>query len=146
MTESQWIARLEVEKAVLESELPHYSLSISGGSACVEGWETTRSGRRFKLRLQVSRYYPDEMPALYVATPSVLPKHGSGTINAEGLSHSWHTRSNGPGGCVRLCHTKSDHWDASRTLVGVIVKGILWLEGYCAHLETGRPISDYFRP
>jgi len=64
------------------------------------------------------------------------------TINSVGSSHEFHTLSNGPDGCVQICHFKSEYWDASKTCVGVLFKGLLWLEAYDIYLKTGMSIAS----
>lgn len=64
------------------------------------------------------------------------------TINSVGSSHAFHTLSNGPDGCVQICHFKSEFWDASKTCVGVLFKGLLWLEAYDIYLKTDMSIAS----
>ena len=69
----------------------------------------------YELEVHLSRDYPDEMPKLYVISPTSLPKHGNqGTVNSCGLSHDFHTRPNGPNGCVQICHFHSSAWVPQR--------------------------------
>ena len=64
------------------------------------------------------------------------------TINSDKTSHEFHTYGNGPNGCVQICHTQKQKWDASKTCVGVFFKGILWVTAYTVHLETGDSIAN----
>lgn len=135
--------RLNLERQLLARELPQFSLRTNGNGAYVTGWQgTSRSGRRYELKLVLPEYYPDEEPELFVVSPHILRKRRGGTVNDEGTSHAFHTLDNGPCGCVKICHDK-DGWDASKTCVSVMMKAICWLEGYEAHLATGRDIADF---
>ncbi len=136
--------RLYLERQLLARELPQFSLHLNGETAYVIGWQgTSRRGKRYQLKLLLPEYYPDDEPELFVTSPRVLRKHGWwGSVNGEGVSHAFHTLDNGPGGCVQICHDK-DGWDASKTCVSVLMKGICWLEAYEAHLATGGDIAEF---
>jgi hypothetical protein len=96
----------------------------------------------FELKLKISNYYPFEMPRLYVVYPSKLWKYKrKGYVNSVEVSHEFHTSSNGPGGCVQICHFSSNNWNSSKTCVGVMTKAILWVEAYCTYLATGISIA-----
>lgn len=137
--------RLDLERQLLARELPQFQLHNIDGNPYVAGWQTTSDGwKTYRLKLLLGPHYPDQMPSLYVVSPLALPNtDGDGTINDEEVSHAFHTLENGPGGCVQICHFKSDYWDASKTCVGVLMKGIVWLEAYEAHLQTGQDIADF---
>jgi hypothetical protein len=137
-------SRLGLEKALVSRELPQFHFYKSGDTAYFKGWQSTSKRlKKYQLKLVLPRWYPDEMPFLYVVRPETLYKYGSrGTVNADGISHEFHTLTNGPGGCVQICHFKHDRWDASKTCVGALMKGIVWLEAYEKHLQTGRTIAD----
>ena len=136
--------RIDLERQLLARELPQFVLQTDAQGTRVRGWQcTTKKDRYYELTLELPEHYPDEAPQLYVTSPMTLWKHRRrGTINAEGTSHAFHTRANGPGGCVRICHDETG-WDASQTCVTVLMKGICWLEGYQAHLATGCDIADF---
>lgn len=137
--------RLDVERALVAKELPQFNFHDMNGGTYVEGWVKIYGSRtEFQLGLFLGRGFPDEMPKLYVASPTKLPKYGGhGTVNSAGSSHDFHTLSNGPSGVVQICHFKSSWWDSSKTTVAVLMKGIYWLEAYCAYLKTGKSISKY---
>ena len=136
--------RLAVEKALVDEEMPQFRFHDPSGDTYLEGEVGTSGGSQFTLRCVLHRRFPDEKPHLYVVSPHNLPKYGGhGTINALGKSHDFHTWKNGPDRCIQICHFKDDWWDASKTLVAVLIKGVLWCEAYTMHLKTGRPISAY---
>jgi ubiquitin-protein ligase len=107
----------------------------------VEGPVQTSDGRRYRIRVPIPPEYPFQEPGMYVIEPAVLRRRTGDTVNSLGGTHSFHTKPNGPDGCVQICHTRD--WDASVTLLKVVLKGVVWLEAYAAHLRTGRPIADF---
>ena len=139
------ICRLDLENQLLARELPQFRLYRTSYDAYVSGWQSTASrSRDYQLKLVLGSRFPDEMPQLYVVSPRTLSKYdGGGTVNAEGTSHSFHTLSNGPDGCVQICHMKPGVWNPACTCVAVLTKGIIWLEAYDAHLKTGRDLCDF---
>jgi len=135
--------RLAFEKKNLEREMPQFRFhNLGPDDSYVEGVQgTSQSSRLFTLRLVLSAWYPDEEPLLLVTHPHRLYKRHSfsSTVNDEGRSHAFHTWENGPGGFVSICH---GDWDPSRSWVGVMLKGCLWLEAYELYLKTGESIAD----
>lgn len=144
MIPSAFQLRMDLEKAIMKSEMPQFRFHQRGDSYFFKGIQRTSTLRHaYKLKLILTHRYPDQMPALYITSPKILrAHHGRETINSMGTTHSFHTLSNGSNECVQICHFKSEHWDASRTCVGVFIKGILWLEAYENHLQTGSSIAD----
>jgi len=137
-------SRIQMEQSIVSHEMPQFRLYDLGDDVYFEGWQaTSKKLNRYRLKLVLPIWYPDDMPCLYVAYPQVLYKQGyRGTINSEGISHAFHTKANGPDGCTQICHSTQSDWDASKTCVGVLMKGILWLEAYENHLLTGRAIAE----
>lgn len=137
-------SRLAFEEAVLRREMPQVRFYNHSEDTYVEGrFGVAGALQEYVLRVVLEDNYPDSMPSLYVVSPHTLFLRDGGTINDLGCSHAFHTRANGPGGCVAICHGSADNWHASRTLVQVFIKGVLWLSAYQAHLETGRPLSEF---
>ena len=134
--------RLSAEKKILERKLPQFKFFNLLGTY-VAGKTKTSDGRMYLLRLDIGKGFPEEMPRLYVVTPFVLPKYGGGTINEEGISHFFHTRDKAPCGEVQICHDALPLWNASKSIFGVMLKGLIWLEGYCQHLKTGKSIAEF---
>ena len=134
--------RILVEEKLVEREFPQFGLQWDGECrAHFEGWQSTSSGKQaYQLRLELEGAFPDVCPALFVWSPITLRTYDGGTVNAQGLSHGFHTLSNGPGGRVRVCLAG---WDACSTCVQVLLTGILWLEAYAGHLATGKPIDAF---
>jgi len=137
-------SRIQVEKAIVVKELSQFQFLKSGNDSYFMGHHTTSTRQNcYQLKLVLGRYYPDQMPNLYVISPSTLFNyHFTKTINSLGLSHAFHTLENGPDGCVQICHFKPETWDSSRTCVGALLKGVLWCEAYDVHLTTGKDIAE----
>jgi hypothetical protein len=137
--------RLALERSILAKEMPQFQFYNMNGDTYVAGWAKTSGGcQSYKLTLVLGPMYPDVMPELYIISPDTLWKYCHlGTVNAEGVSHAFHTLSNGPGGQVQICHFKPDLWDSSKTVLAVLIKGLVWLEAYEAHLRTGKNLADF---
>lgn len=142
-TEKQ-LYRLGLERELVAKELPQFEFHDIEGDTYIEGWVNIYgSSAEFKLRLVLGNF-PDDLPKLFVVSPAKLPKYdGYSTVNYAGSSHEFHTLKNCPGGVVQICHFKRNWWDSSKTVVSVLMKGIYWLESYCAYLKSGRSISAY---
>ena len=135
--------RIKAERKIMVKELPQFKFFKLGNERYFEGWHTTTTSRlKFQLKLPLPKGYPEVLPALYVTCPLTLRKYGGGTINSIGITHSFHTLGNGPGGCIQICHFGTGNWDASKTCIGVLFKGMLWCEAYAVHLRTGLDISE----
>ena len=145
MRSNSQLYRLALEQKILANELPQFSFYDINGDTYVSGWQSTCSHREnYQLKLLLGLHYSDEMPRLYISSPLILPQRNScRTINNIGVSHFFHTLSNGPDGCVQICHTKPELWNPSMTCVAVLMKGIVWLEAYDAYLQTGRSLNDF---
>ena len=132
--------RMEIERTVMRRELPQFSF-YEDDECYFQGWQATND-YEYDLKLVLPRGYPYEMPLAYVISPHTLETYDGETINDMGCTHSFHTLSNGPDGCVQICHTKPTLWDPSDTAFGVFIKMILWVNAYDWHLITGKDIAD----
>jgi hypothetical protein len=83
------------------------------------------------------------MPHLLLISPDKAAKYSGGLIVDEGLSHRFHSRGKGDGGCLEICHCAESSWDPSRNIASVLLRGVVWCEGHCRHLKTGKSIADY---
>jgi len=137
--------RLAAERAVLTKELPQFRFHDPTGDTYVSGPVPLRSaGLTLTLKCVLGSGFPEVMPSLYVTSPVTLWKYRRrGSVNSEGLSHSFHTLDNGPGGVVQICHFKSSQWHSGRSLVGVFMKALWWCRSYEEHLRTGKLLCDY---
>jgi len=139
-------SRIQMENAIMILKMPQFKHYHRGGLSSFMGWQKTSAGNhQYQLKLSLPAWYPDETPSLYVISPQTLWKYGGATVNSVGTSHAFHTLENGPGGCVQICHFNPENWDASKTCVGVFIKGILWLEAYEMHLVSGMNIAEILK-
>ena len=137
-------SRLALEEKIMSRELGNFMFCDRVCNTYVQGLQTTSSCNLYELRLTFPAYYPDQRPSLYVTYPKALRKYRScETLDSLGTSHAFHILGRGPDGSLELCHFNADEWDASKTCVAVLMKGIIWCELYDAHLGTGKDI-DYF--
>jgi len=106
------------------------------------GWVTNIGWRNnYYLKLELSSDFPFRKPSLFVVVPQTLWMIGGiETVNSRGVSHSFHTLTNGPNGCVQICHVRD--WDASMTCQKVLLMGVLWCGAYEEYFRTGRDIKD----
>jgi hypothetical protein len=113
-------------------------------TAHFEGWVNPGADRNpYQLRLCFNPQSPEVVPELYIWKPIILPSFEGGTINAC-TGHSTHTLCNGPEGRIQICHSPSGDWDASKSLIVPILRGVMWLYAYEGHRTTGQLISEYF--
>ena len=120
--------------------------SPDGASYYLWGDHKTNSGNIYTIWGQISNYYPNVRPQIYIYNPNSLKGYGGlKTINSYGISHYMHTLTNGPNGEVQICHWRDDRWHSAITLNKVMIKVVLWLEAYEQHLATGRSISEFVR-
>ena len=133
--------RLAMEEKLLTKYMSGFRFYNKTGDTYVEGRVTPNgSSKCYKLRLDIPPDYPNEMPQLYVTSPVTLWKYGGcDTVNDEGISHSFHTQGSGHGGCVEICTVED--WDASLTSVKLLIMGVMWIEAYTQHLQTGEDID-----
>ena len=135
--------RLRIEKKIVRAELPQFKFVQLGSTPCFEGsYTSTTTENAFTLRVELPDHYPDQMPKLFITSPITLRKSDGGRINDMGASHDYHTLGTGLGGCIEICHFNEASWDASRTCVAVLIKGILWIEAYCLSLINGMTIAN----
>jgi len=143
LTDAQ-VVRLSMESQILRRELPQFRLYYDRySSPYASGWVTTTVERNsYEFELELGEMYPDEQPELYVTYPLILRGYwGHMNINQREASHNFHTCDNGPSGCVQICYDNG--WNAAKTCVGVLLKGILWLEMYEAYLRDGKSIAQH---
>ena len=135
--------RLALEEKLLERYHPDFRFYNPTGDTYIQGWIQTNGSNRYKLCVRIDDDFPYSRPELFVVSPKTLWLYGGrGTINAlESPSHAFHMLGTNADGCVEICHIRD--WDASITLVKVILMGILWCEAYDAHLRTGQDVCDF---
>lgn len=136
--------RFAFGEALVKKYFPGFSLSYDhNGNPYFAGWTGTRGRRNnYKLRLELSEFFPDSEPDLFVESPRTLPMFDGSQINSLGTSHYYHVHAN-KNGYVKICHT--DDWDSSCTCVMALLRGVLWVDGYENHLRTGETIHQYLK-
>jgi len=135
-------SRLQIEKDIVGAELPQFILIKLGKTPCFVGdYCSTATNKKFTLRLELPDYYPDQMPKLFITSPITLRKSNGERINDMGASHDYHTLGTGPGGYIQICHFNEIGWDASKTCVAALIKGLIWVEAYCVSLLTNLTIA-----
>ena len=146
--ENMWnkkqIERLAFEEKLVDKYFSDFNLyHDQNGNPYFSGWTGT-NGRRndYKLKLVLSPFFPDSEPDLFVVSPRPLRMYdGHQLIKSLGTSHYYHLYSNEANDYVKICHT--DEWDASCTCVMILLRGVLWVDGYENHLSTGQTIHEY---
>lgn len=140
-TAEQW-NRINFEEALVNEIFPGFQIFYGSSSFGFTGWITPKAGiRSCELRAEASYDFPYSKVALYVTQPRVLWMYGGkSSINSLGITHDYHTHSNGPDGCVQICHVAE--WDPSMTFVKVLLMGAIYVEAYSIHLLCGDTIAD----
>lgn len=138
---SYYIKRILFERKLIRKHFPQFEL-VKGCVLSFVGWhKTTIGNNRYRMRLVLPHGYPDKMPNLYVTYPRNLHKiHSAKPL--ESYSHAFHTHEVAPGDYVEVCHHTSHSWNANNTSIGVLSKGLMWLDAYEAYLRNGKSIND----
>jgi len=98
----------------------------------------------YQLMLLLPLTYPLEEPTLVVHWPVRLRMYKSNQfINDIGVSHAFHANGIDDDGRIKICHCVT--WDASKSCVGTLFKGVLWLQAYDVHLSSGKSIDESMR-
>ena len=137
--------RLAAEKESFRRELPDfiwYDLA-EAQSTSIRGTYTTSAGSTYSLYVHIGSGYPLTLPSLYITSPNPLYGYGSKTVQSYGTSHAMHVWQSDWNGNVKICHCKTEYWSQSDTLIEVMMKGMLWLEAFEAHKQTGQSIDHY---
>jgi len=133
--------RIAIEQHVVGIETGFF-LSYSAKGPCFIGWsKTSGNGSWYQLQLQLTYAFPNEKPILTILSPKRLFKFNSiEVLNDIGPSHDFHINGTDGNGYLEICHTRN--WDASKSCVGIILKGCLWGEAYDYYIATGVTIDD----
>lgn len=132
------------ESLLLEHGFTHFNFHdrTVRGKTTVQGWHTTAAGNTYKLCIRPTKNFPNEIPYLYVTSPRPLYGYRGKSIQSYGAAHSMHVNQPNWNNYVNICHWKDSHWSAAYTLVSVLMKGMLWLEAFEVHRQTGKKIDD----
>ena len=99
------------------------------------------SDRRYKLRLYLNEDFPNSCPHMAIVYPKNLRTKNNRPLPL--LDKSFHTLGYTVDKFTKLCHFSPDLWTADNTLYQVLMKGIMWIEAYEGHLDTGNPMDFY---
>ena len=137
--------RLGYESYLLKEELPHFSFynPTVAGETTVQGNHTTAANRSYTLCIKIRAGFPEQMPLAYITWPSPLYGYGGKTIQSYGTSHNMHVFAPDWNNYAKLCLVKEEFWTASNTIVGLVMKGLLWLEAFEVHCRTGQNIDAF---
>lgn len=133
--------RLGFEKDLLEKYFRNRVTWIDPtGDTKVEIKVTCSNDRQYTLRIYLPTDFPNSVPDMIVKTPSMCRlTRRDGSALAGSPDHVYGSRD----GCTKICHFKPDLWRSNNTLYQVVMKGLIWLEAYQAHLRTGSNLSTY---
>ena len=133
--------RIEMEEYVVGIETGFF-LTYSKKGPRFNGWfKTSGNGRWYYLNLQMTYAFPNEKPILTILPPKQLNKyHSMQLLNDIGISNAFHINGTDENGYLKICHTH--YWDASKSCVGIILKGCLFCEAYEYYMATGITIDD----
>lgn len=133
--------RLGFEKDLLEKYFRNRVTWMDPtGDTKVEVRVTCTNDRQYTLRAYLPSDYPNSVPDMIVRTPSMsrLKRRDGNELNG----YSDHVLGNRDG-CTKICHFRPELWRDNNTLYQVLMKGMIWLEAYEAHLRTGATLSKY---
>jgi hypothetical protein len=139
--------RLAYEEALIREHMPHFWFRdhAKAGLTTVWGEHVTAANRAYTLCIWIKAGFPYEMPGLYVTSPCPLYGYRGKTIQSwaeEYSSHTMHVWKSDWNDYVKICHTKEEYWNASDTLLSILMKGMLWLEAFEVHYRTGQSIDS----
>lgn len=136
--------RLGLEKHLLEK---YFGSKVSWidptGETKVEVKVICSNDKRYTLRAYLPTDYPNSCPQMIVSSPSSSLRTRDGSV-LDSVSTEYHVLSS-KHGCTQICHFRSDLWRSENTLYQVVMKGMIWLEAYEAHLRTGQKMDKFLQ-
>ena len=133
--------RLGFEKDLLEKYFRNRVTWLDPtGDTKVEVRVTCTNDKQYTLRIYIPSDYPNSVPDMIVKTPSMRKlMRRNGDELCGSIDHVYGSRD----GCTQICHFRPNLWRSENTLYQVVMKGLIWLEAYEAHLRTGATLSAY---
>ena len=132
--------RLGMEKGVLEKYFPNRVTWINPGHQTqVEVRVTCSNDRQYTLRVYLPDDFPNSCPNMVVKSAMLRAYNGVYLHQYPGDNHTGYNID----GYSGICHFRPNLWQPNNTLYQVVMKGLIWLEAYQAHLRTGQPLSKY---
>ena len=136
--------RLAFEKDLLERYFRNSVTWIDPtDNTKVEIRVTCTNNREYTLRIYIPGDYPSSCPQMVVSDPSSCLRKRDGRVmnSASSDNHTWDSKD----GCTQICHYDTSEWTDDNTFYQVVMKGLIWLEAYEAHLRTGNSLSNYLQ-
>lgn len=136
--------RLGFEKNLLEKYFRNRVTWIDPtGNTRVEVRVTCTNDKQYTLRVYLPSDYPSSCPEMIVSYPSSCLRRRDGSLMSgmSGADHILGLRD----GCTKICHFDSSLWKDDNTLYQIVMKGLIWLEAYEAHLRTGHSLNRYLQ-
>ena len=136
--------RLGFEKNLLEQYFRNrVTWTDPTGNTKVEVRVTCTNDKQYTLRVYLPSDYPNSCPRMIVSYPSscLRRRDGSSLSSTNGADHVLGSMD----GCTQICHFDTSLWKADNTIYQIIMKGLIWLEAYEAHLRTGNSLSRYLQ-
>ncbi len=136
-------ARQVMEANILEKYFPRRYAFVGLGSsdAYVDLGLKSNAGNVYRFKILLNSF-PHNVPRVYITYPDDLKTYDGRSLVSLGASHTMHLLSP-MGNMPQVCHFKSEHWHAQRTIYNVALKLRVWMEAYESHLRTGNNL-DYF--
>lgn len=132
--------RLNLEKSVLQREMPHVQCvfkDMDTAHPYVLMPVRTKNGKVYTIRIDLDRF-PNEVPHAFV-TKMLKTKDGAEMNSPSAAMHTLSTEH----GYTRICHYGYQSWTPMVSLLKVYVKCALWLNVYELHLRTGNTMDYY---
>ena len=136
--------RLGYEKGILEEyfrDKVKWIEPTSPTKTRVELEMKSSSNKAYKLRLYLNEDFPNSCPHMAIVHPKNMRTRDNEPIPL--LNSSFHTLGLTVDGFTKLCHFSPDLWTQDNTLYQVLMKGIMWIEAYEGHLQTGNSMDTY---
>ena len=116
-----------------ESEEPYFEREVK-----------FKNGYVYKLRVCITKGYPDVLPDLVVSqSPEAQPMPSSPLWSGSHITHTWPRRQDG---LLKICYFHPDCWTRDNKIYQVFKKGEKWLKVYVLkHLVRRKPMNFYLK-
>ena len=116
-----------------ESEEPYFEREVK-----------FKNGYVYKLRVCITKGYPDVLPDLVVSqSPEAQPMPSSPLWSGSHITHTWPRRQDG---LLKICYFHPDCWTRDNKIYQVFKKGKKWLKVYVLkHLVRRKPMNFYLK-
>lgn len=131
---------LELERHFQRDKIIWTSFS---NEARVEVEVVCKNGKKYILRVCISPDFPNSCPPMVVISPDGILRRANGSL--LGLASRQDHVLTSKDGYTRICYFRPGTWMGNKTLYQVIKKGLVWLEAYELHLQTGNSIDLFIK-